>query len=278
MLITTQPCMRQHVAVPRSGTADAVMAAGMIRAGGGVCACRRPMGMPMLCGAITANARGCDAGTPVWSVCAGATGVPGVGSWRRVEGVPRGAGCAPPAAWPAPGRWHTRRSGSIGSAQPHRGVAPHTTPRGHAPAVCTVAGGGTTTHRPSARAGGRASRRAASQRARLEPQSARVRPHICSMPPLTPGIPHPLMRVPGDGAVVWHRPHGACHAACGWCGCTHTCRPPHACRIWSCAGAHAGGGRGRVNHLRATARGFEPLRAEPNGFRVHLLNRSDTLS
>ena len=27
-----------------------------------------------------------------------------------------------------------------------------------------------------------------------------------------------------------------------------------------------------------TARGFEPLRAEPNGFRVHLLNRSDTLS
>ena len=28
----------------------------------------------------------------------------------------------------------------------------------------------------------------------------------------------------------------------------------------------------------STARGFEPLRAEPNGFRVHLLNRSDTLS
>ena len=28
----------------------------------------------------------------------------------------------------------------------------------------------------------------------------------------------------------------------------------------------------------ATARGFEPLRAEPNGFRVHLLSRSDTLS
>lgn len=27
-----------------------------------------------------------------------------------------------------------------------------------------------------------------------------------------------------------------------------------------------------------TARGFEPLRAEPNGFRVHLLNRSDTVS
>ena len=27
-----------------------------------------------------------------------------------------------------------------------------------------------------------------------------------------------------------------------------------------------------------TPRGFEPLRAEPNGFRVHFLNRSDTLS
>ena len=30
--------------------------------------------------------------------------------------------------------------------------------------------------------------------------------------------------------------------------------------------------------IEATARGFEPLRAEPNGFRVHLLSRSDTLS
>ena len=29
---------------------------------------------------------------------------------------------------------------------------------------------------------------------------------------------------------------------------------------------------------KATPRGFEPLRAEPNGFRVHLLNRSDTVS
>ena len=28
----------------------------------------------------------------------------------------------------------------------------------------------------------------------------------------------------------------------------------------------------------STPRGFEPLRAEPNGFRVHLLNRSDTVS
>ena len=29
---------------------------------------------------------------------------------------------------------------------------------------------------------------------------------------------------------------------------------------------------------KATPRGLEPLRAEPNGFRVHLLNRSDTVS
>ena len=28
----------------------------------------------------------------------------------------------------------------------------------------------------------------------------------------------------------------------------------------------------------ATARGFKPLRAEPSGFQVHLLSRSDTLS
>ena len=37
------------------------------------------------------------------------------------------------------------------------------------------------------------------------------------------------------------------------------------------------------NHLvdrncKATTKGFEPSRAEPNGFRVHLLNHSDTLS
>ena len=31
-------------------------------------------------------------------------------------------------------------------------------------------------------------------------------------------------------------------------------------------------------NARATPRGFEPLRAEPNGFRVHLLSRSDTVS
>ena len=34
----------------------------------------------------------------------------------------------------------------------------------------------------------------------------------------------------------------------------------------------------RCTTFETTARGFEPLRAEPNGFRVHLLNRSDTLS
>ena len=31
-------------------------------------------------------------------------------------------------------------------------------------------------------------------------------------------------------------------------------------------------------HAKATAKGFEPSRAEPNGFLVHLLNHSDTLS
>ena len=30
--------------------------------------------------------------------------------------------------------------------------------------------------------------------------------------------------------------------------------------------------------LKTTAAGFEPARAEPNGFLVHLLNHSDTLS
>ena len=36
-------------------------------------------------------------------------------------------------------------------------------------------------------------------------------------------------------------------------------------------------GAWRLNR-NTTPRGFEPLRAEPNGFQVHLLNRSDTLS
>ncbi len=34
----------------------------------------------------------------------------------------------------------------------------------------------------------------------------------------------------------------------------------------------------RGGQTRSTPRGFEPLRAEPNGFRVHLLSRSDTVS
>ena len=33
-----------------------------------------------------------------------------------------------------------------------------------------------------------------------------------------------------------------------------------------------------VIKCKSTPRGFEPLRAEPNGFLVHLLNRSDTVS
>ena len=35
---------------------------------------------------------------------------------------------------------------------------------------------------------------------------------------------------------------------------------------------------GLTEMRNTTARGFEPLRAEPNGFRVHLLGHSDTLS
>ena len=42
------------------------------------------------------------------------------------------------------------------------------------------------------------------------------------------------------------------------------------------------GGSGRNRDLKivpkATPRGFEPLRAEPNGFRVHILDCSDTVS
>ena len=34
----------------------------------------------------------------------------------------------------------------------------------------------------------------------------------------------------------------------------------------------------RMQWHAATARGFEPLRAEPNGFLVHLLNHSDTVT
>ena len=34
----------------------------------------------------------------------------------------------------------------------------------------------------------------------------------------------------------------------------------------------------RPLRMQTTPRGFEPLRAEPNGFRVHLLSRSDTVS
>ena len=37
-------------------------------------------------------------------------------------------------------------------------------------------------------------------------------------------------------------------------------------------------GRGVRSATKATARGFEPLRAEPNGFLVHHLNHSVTLS
>ena len=37
-------------------------------------------------------------------------------------------------------------------------------------------------------------------------------------------------------------------------------------------------GQNAEGKLKTTPRGFEPLRAEPNGFLVHLLNHSDTVS
>ena len=49
----------------------------------------------------------------------------------------------------------------------------------------------------------------------------------------------------------------------------------------TCAGMNAHVGRINCRFVcgnKATARGFEPLRAEPNGFRVHHLNHSVTLS
>ena len=45
-------------------------------------------------------------------------------------------------------------------------------------------------------------------------------------------------------------------------------------RAIACATALTGSKCGN----KTTPRGFEPLRAEPNGFRVHLLSRSDTVS
>ena len=86
MLTAFRPCLRQHAAVPRSGTADAVAAAGMFRAGGGVRERRLSMGMPVWRGVSTAYVRRCDAGTPVWSVRAGATGASGI--------LAAGGGCA----------------------------------------------------------------------------------------------------------------------------------------------------------------------------------------
>jgi hypothetical protein len=51
------------------------------------------------------------------------------------------------------------------------------------------------------------------------------------------------------------------------------------CRFESCRGhLHPAAEPPTTSNTKTTPRGFEPLRAEPNGFRVHLLNRSDTVS
>ncbi len=49
-------------------------------------------------------------------------------------------------------------------------------------------------------------------------------------------------------------------------------------RVRSGLASHALRIAAAVSGVKATPRGFEPLRAEPNGFRAHLLNRSDTVS
>ena len=47
---------------------------------------------------------------------------------------------------------------------------------------------------------------------------------------------------------------------------------------WSAALGRLGAGHAAKGAATATARGFEPLRAEPNGFLVHHLSHSVTLS
>ena len=67
--------------------------------------------------------------------------------------------------------------------------------------------------------------------------------------------------------------NGLAHAS--GCDTTTPCAPHLVCNpnCWvTVSGVLAGGA------LQATPRGFEPRRAEPNGFRVHLLNRSNALS
>ena len=77
-----------------------------------------------------------------------------------------------------------------------------------------------------------------------------------------------------------------------WCFLPPTPKPPapEACsRKPPLTKPRPGSATGVANHFgalpqthssfqKATARGFEPLRAEPNAFRVHLLSRSDTVS
>ena len=56
-----------------------------------------------------------------------------------------------------------------------------------------------------------------------------------------------------------------------------SCCQPAPQHLVGCAVVRLGRG-GNKQPAIPTARGFEPLRAEPNGFLVHLLNHSDTLS
>ena len=79
-------------------------------------------------------------------------------------------------------------------------------------------------------------------------------------------------REPG---ATWDSPSGA-GGALSNATCVRSPQSPHKMRprrvwCWQCESESRYG-------TQTTPRGFEPLRAEPNGFRVHLLSRSDTVS
>ena len=82
----------------------------------------------------------------------------------------------------------------------------------------------------------------------------------------------------GDECLWGKRPQGGCLRCfcCCFCCCCCCCCSRCSCRCCDCcclaatAAATAAG--------KTTPRGFEPLRAEPSRFRVHLLSHSDTVS
>ena len=77
----------------------------------------------------------------------------------------------------------------------------------------------------------------------------------------------------GEARTLDLEVHGLAHAS--GCDTTTPCAPHLVCMFYcwvTFSGVLAG------SAAQAPPRGFEPPRARPNGFRVHLLNRSDTVS